>query len=271
MRAGDGVYSAAVSQAINLEGPAIYYRFISTSLDSEHHWPCTERTVYRDTLNLHYLNEIMSNNENVIANPDGDYSDWIEIHNPYSQSWVSDGYFISDDPERPNKWALPALTLNQGMYHLFWANALEDLSRNNTNFRISASGEWLGLFKKIDDHYRLVQYINVPGLNDDESYGQFPEGSGNWLTFVSGSSTAGQINGTAGKVTDKTEELTIYPNPANETLYFSKNIKVIRVLDSTGKIILNKNNCTNIDLSDLCSGIYILQTNEKRKLFVVTK
>ncbi len=55
------------------------------------------------------INEIMA--ANVTTYPDNtdfdDYSDWIELANTSDQAVSLDGYYLSDDPDRPLKWAIP--------------------------------------------------------------------------------------------------------------------------------------------------------------------
>ena len=56
------------------------------------------------------INEILA--ANVINSPDNvdfdDYSDWIELANPSDETVSLDGYYLSDDPDNPLKWAVPA-------------------------------------------------------------------------------------------------------------------------------------------------------------------
>ncbi|NCF85857.1 MAG: hypothetical protein GWQ08_10025 [Verrucomicrobiaceae bacterium] len=57
-----------------------------------------------------HINEILA--ANVINSPDNvdfdDYSDWIELANPSDETVSLDGYYLSDDPDNPLKWAVPA-------------------------------------------------------------------------------------------------------------------------------------------------------------------
>jgi hypothetical protein len=266
---GDGLFSGIVTESNILQGNILYYQFAVSDGNSEHFWPCTSRKVYRDTANLNYINEVMSKNNSAIADPNGAYSDWIELYNPNPQAWEADGYYLSDNPDRPNKWPMPAIEITQGMHELIWANSLEDSSRFYTNFNLAASREWLGFFQQEDDHYRLMQYINIPQLDDNESYGQSNDGNSNWIVFPNGSSTAGQANGSAGEALAELNGFTIYPNPTTETLYFSRSLKNVTIFDASGQLILSQNNCNQINLSNLNAGIYLLQSENFSKRFVV--
>ena len=43
------------------------------------------------------INEVMASNDNVIADADGDYEDWIEIYNYGTTPINLDGFGLSDD------------------------------------------------------------------------------------------------------------------------------------------------------------------------------
>jgi len=58
-----------------------------------------------------FLNEIMADNDSVVADEMGDYDDWIEIVNLGSAPVTLGGYHLSDDIALPTKWAIPDTTL----------------------------------------------------------------------------------------------------------------------------------------------------------------
>ena len=43
------------------------------------------------------INEFMADNDNVLQDEDGDYSDWIEIHNVSSNAINLNGWYLTDD------------------------------------------------------------------------------------------------------------------------------------------------------------------------------
>ena len=53
--------------------------------------------------------------------------------------------------------------------------------------------------------------------------------------------------------------ISIYPNPTADYLYFSEEIKTVKILDISGKLILDKEvNGTSINLSNLAKGTYTI-------------
>lgn len=94
------------------------------------------------------ITELMASNKSVHADDDGDYSDWIEIHNPDATPVSLDGWYLTDNANNKTKWQFPAATLPAGGYLLVYAS---DKDRRNpsaplhTSYGLSANGEYLGL------------------------------------------------------------------------------------------------------------------------------
>ena len=69
-------------------------------------------------------------------------------------------------------------------------------------------------------------------------------------------------------------EIRIYPNPANQTIFLSSNvnIKEVTVLDLTGKIVLKKDansNLEQLDVSSFKNGLYLLKISDENQMFYV--
>jgi hypothetical protein len=64
-------------------------------------------------------------------------------------------------------------------------------------------------------------------------------------------------------------ELKMYPNPATDMVYFSKEIS-FQIFDLTGKIIFTANQTQSINIQGLSKGVYFVKTTEgeTRKLMV---
>lgn len=83
--------------------------------------------------------------------------DWIEIHNPSSQSLNLAGWYLTDDPENLTQWPFPEIHLGPSANLLVWASdiAAEDHPENwpymdelgyyHTNFKLARAGDYLAL------------------------------------------------------------------------------------------------------------------------------
>lgn len=129
------------------------------------------------------LNEFMASNGSTIADEDGDYEDWIELHNPTRTAIALQGYALSDDPERPFRWIFPNVHLAPGAHLIVWASGKDRANPQHplhTNFRISAAGEPL-LLTQPDGV--LVDAVDPVHLPRDVSLGRQPDGTGDWHYF----------------------------------------------------------------------------------------
>ena len=94
------------------------------------------------------ITEVLAANTRTVTDDRGRYSDWIELHNPTATPVSLAGYTLTDDPDEPDKWALPVITLAPGGYLLVWASGADRMRADgwHTNFRLSRGGEYVGLF-----------------------------------------------------------------------------------------------------------------------------
>ena len=49
------------------------------------------------------INELMADNDNPIAAPQGDYDDWLELHNLTNSTVTLTGMYLSDKEDEPTK------------------------------------------------------------------------------------------------------------------------------------------------------------------------
>lgn len=69
------------------------------------------------------LHEFMASNRATIADEDGDFEDWIELHNPGAEPVDLTDWGLSDDPDTPFRWRFaPGTVLEPGGFLLVWAS-----------------------------------------------------------------------------------------------------------------------------------------------------
>lgn len=143
------------------------------------------------------ISEFMAANETRLADEDGEFSDWIEIHNPEGVAISLAGYHLTDNPADLRKWTFPSTTLDAGAYLVVFAsgkNRTDPAGRLHTDFRLSAAGEYLALVAP--DGVTVVSAFTpaYPAQFDDESFGFAQGGSPPAWTFFS-TPTPGAPNG----------------------------------------------------------------------------
>jgi hypothetical protein len=131
------------------------------------------------------INELMASNSNCVQDPQGQYDDWIEIHNYGSEAVDAGGMYLTDNLSAPTKWQIPinnpsATIIPAGGYLLIWAdNDIADAGLH-ANFKLDADGEQIGLF---DNDGTLIDSITFPNQITDISYGRDPNAADNLRFF----------------------------------------------------------------------------------------
>ncbi|MFT5818932.1 MAG: hypothetical protein ACI8ZM_000153 [Crocinitomix sp.] len=125
------------------------------------------------------INEIMSDNISVIADEDGDFSDWIELHNFGAIPINLMGYGISDNEDNPFEWIFPSTIIPPGGFKIIFASGKDKLVGPylHTNFRISSEGEPLIL---TDASGVRLDSVRATPLSQDLSFGRTEDGGTMW-------------------------------------------------------------------------------------------
>ena len=127
------------------------------------------------------INEFLAKNVSGLQDNKGEYEDWIELYNSGNARVLLDGLTLSDDFTTPGKWPLPkGLALNPGETLLIWADGDVAQGPLHANFKLSSSGEKLGLF----DRGKLVDSIEFGSQLADVSTGRLFDGRTTWVTFA---------------------------------------------------------------------------------------
>ena len=94
------------------------------------------------------ISEFSATNDGSLPDEDGEPADWIEITNFTSTPTIIDGtYFLTDDPNSPNKWAIPNQTIPAGGRIVVFASGKDRVSPAHANFSLSSNGEYLALLR----------------------------------------------------------------------------------------------------------------------------
>lgn len=174
-------------------GQRAWYQLRHEAVDGTvtvHQW--TER-VGPPELPLLRLNELMADNDGVIADEAGEFEDWLELHNPGPDPVSLDGLALSDDPQATAPWPLPALVLEPGEYLLIWCDEDLDQGPLHADFKLSAGGESAVLFLLDDGQLYPVDSVTFGAQTTDVAYGRLPDGDGPWQ--VLDTPTPGASNG----------------------------------------------------------------------------
>lgn len=135
-----------------------------------------------------YISEVMGMNGSVLAAADGEFYDWIELHNKGTEAVSLAGWGISTNPKNPAKWVFPDISIEAGEYIVLFASSLnlnESKTNLHTNFTISVDGETVFLF---DASGIMLDKLPAGAFKNNLSYGRNDAGEMNcYLTATPGS------------------------------------------------------------------------------------
>jgi len=102
------------------------------------------------------LTEVMPDNKHLIMGHD---RDWVEIYSREDETVSLDGYFLTDDPEKPYEMSLTGMSIDPGQYLVIELG-------EDAPFRLSSLGESVYLTHK----GQTVSVVTFPEPQDGESY-----------------------------------------------------------------------------------------------------
>jgi len=144
------------------------------------------------------INEVMASNSQTASDGQGQYDDWIELHNPGRSAEDVGGMYLTDDAAVPRKWQIPtdeasATRIAGRAFLVIWADGDTEDGPLHAGFRLNAGGGELHLYAS--DGSTLVDSVAYGEQVPDVSLGRNPDGDGEWRFF--GTATPGAPNARA--------------------------------------------------------------------------
>ena len=121
-----------------------------------------------------FITEFMAVNDTALADEDGDYPDWVEIHNASASEVNLDGWYLTDSAGNLDKWRFPAVTIPAGGYMVVFASRKDrtDPARPlHTDFKLAGGGEYLALVRPDGQSVEHEYAPQFPPQVPDVSYG----------------------------------------------------------------------------------------------------
>ena len=151
------------------------------------------------------INELMASNSSGIQDLQGQYEDWIEIHNVGAEEIDMSGMYLTDDLSAPTKWQISGggragMVVPAGGYLLIWADGDTTDPGLHANFKLDSNGEEIALSDR--DGTTLIDSIIFPDQTVDISYGRYPDADDIWRFFATPSPEAQNDGAYAGEVAD---------------------------------------------------------------------
>ncbi|MBE0543339.1 MAG: CotH kinase family protein [Verrucomicrobia bacterium] len=139
------------------------------------------------------INEFMADNATTLADPQGDYDDWIELRNLTDAPANLTGLYLTDNAANPRKWPFPAgTTIPANGYLIVWADENGSATPGlHANFKLSKEGEEILLIDTDANHNQVLDSISFGPQATDLSFGRSSANADVWRIM---SPTPGQPN-----------------------------------------------------------------------------
>lgn len=221
------------------------------------------------TISNVFVNEVMVQNQTVIADPQGDYDSWIEIYNANSTPVDLTGTYIgTEEPYKFSRCASPVIVPANGFLMLWADDEMED-GAEHLPFELMDE-DFLGFATK---DLAILDTLEWDSALADVSLGRSVDGAGTWVSFEVSTPNATNAGGVVLSVinTVASNPLNVYPNPATDgNINFNKVVS-FTMYSITGQTIMVQNNINRLDVSNLDNGVYIIETTEGEIVKVMIK
>ena len=134
------------------------------------------------------INELMADNDNIITDPQGDYDDWLELHNLTDNAVLLTGMYLSDKEDEPTKWQFPENTeIPANGYLIVWLdeNGEDAPDGLHANFKLSKNGETIMLVDTDTRGNTVLDSVTFGEQETDVAFGRWPNGTGEFQVVES--------------------------------------------------------------------------------------
>ncbi|MFK7906758.1 MAG: lamin tail domain-containing protein [Chitinophagales bacterium] len=210
-----------------------------------------------------------------ISDAAGEYDDWIEIYNNSDAQVDLSNAYLTDDVDKPQKWAFPEGTsINSGAYLIVWADNDEEQNgiELHANFKLSKAGEFLMLM----DNNTVLDSLSFGEQNTNLTASRIPNGTGDFLIVLPTFNTRNSETTGIDDLDNRDLKVNIYPNPASGSIFIDleetpQKGTIVTVFNTVGQNVLQQpiiNRKTILPIDLIQSGIYILTIeNKEHKVF----
>ncbi len=175
------------------DGSNNFQKFSSPTPGQSNHLPVTGL----------FINEFLASNQNDIVDEFGQHDDWFELYNSNNSAINIAGLYVTDNLSNPTKYQIPAgnpaiTTIPAHGFILLWADDESAQGPLHAAFKLSNSGEQLGLVQAFGNSVVFIDSLTFGAQTNNISRGRLPNGSGNFVNFTI--TTPGAINSGTGSV-----------------------------------------------------------------------
>jgi len=269
--AGDGWYGVMIP-ALGTSATLGYYVQATDNNGNRDRAPvCAwiEVVIGSSTVSLS-VNEFMASNDTTIADEAGEYDDWVEIYNYGSEAIYLGDRYLSDKNDEPTQWQFPDIWIQADEYILVWCDKDEDQGDLHANFKLSADGDFIGIFDDNDNLNVLIDGFEFGPQITDQAVGRLPNGTGEFQDLPATPGSTNDISSATNDLDNAIVQYRVYPNPAQDLLFIesdeilSRSAEVV-LLDALGRVMMEESwqDQLMLNIGHLPNGLYLLAVRDR--------
>ena len=135
------------------------------------------------------------------------FEDWIELYNSGSSAIDLEAYSLSDSPDNPRKWIIPAgVSIDAGQFVKFWASGRDEISGSHyhTNFKLTQTKNNSEFIVLTNPSEVIIDQIQLQKTQLGHSIGRTTNAAVEWSIFTN--PTPANSNNTASAYLRYSEE-----------------------------------------------------------------
>ena len=213
--AADGIYGSKISNVSN----SIEYYFYAENDSSGIFSPVrADYEYYTLSFDINYgdlvINELMSNNKNIVSDNSGSFEDLDRIYNTTNYPISTNNLYLTDTISNLFKWKLPNQVVSPNSYLIVWVDNDSHQGVEHANFKLSNLGETVVLSSSSGS---IIDSVTYPTQNQDVSYARSPNGVGGFNMLTP---TFNSNNDFINSLTQNQPYVIAYPNPFFKSFEF---------------------------------------------------
>lgn len=269
--AGDSIYGAAIPLNSAVTEYYIYAENSNAGLfapeRAEHEFYTITAAAPPHLAGEVVINEILPDNDLGTPDANGQYEDWVELHNNTANPISLKGIYLSDTLPNLGKWNFPDwATIPANGYLIVWCDEDNGQSGYHSNFKFWNPGESVYLYDSIAG---MLDSITFGYSYADLTFARCPNGTGGF----SGNTVAtfNAYNTCVASVADNQAAgwINVYPNP-NNGLFTVEALGELEIYNVLGEKIIAQRletTKTEVDLRSYAKGIYFVKIAYESKTY----
>ncbi|PCJ80865.1 MAG: hypothetical protein COA57_14685 [Flavobacteriales bacterium] len=201
------------------------------------------------------INEYSASNLSTTTDNYGEYEDWMELYNTTANAINLTGYYLSDNKNKPSKWAIPSGSIPANGRIVVWCSGLDEVNGSNFHSSFKLTQTKAEELLVSDPLGNILDSISIIPAQLGHSRGRTSDGAATWGVFVN--PTPGSANSNAMQEYATTPQFSLVPG-----FYTVTQTLTITSPDANVTVHYTTNGSTPTSSSPIASGSITINTTQ---------